>query len=161
VEFGFTTTASCLDMMLPVSCIEFAMEMNRFEFAYKACNMFEYNNAVVANYWANTMFYLYGEKALRSVIGKLEIIQNVDYSVIVKSAMNAKLSAKSLTVLIDRVRNPVQKYCFLIDMNAKFNEKRDALEYAIDSLDGSAIVRALFYKKDNLNPQKFGALLAT
>ena len=159
-EFGFTTTTNCLNIMSLASCIEFAMEMNRFEFAYKACNMFEYNNTVVANYWANTMFYLYGDKALRSVIGKLEIIQNVDYPGIVKSAMNARLSAKSLNVLIDRVRNPEQKCCFLIDMNAKFNDEKDALEYAVDSLDGSAIIRSLFYKLDTLNPQKFGAILA-
>ena len=167
-EFGFTTTNNGLNVITTAFIIEMSLEMNRFEFAYKACNLYEFNNTVVANCWANTMFYMYGDKALRTVIGKLEIMQNVDYSVIVQSAKAAKLSAKSLSVLIDRIRNPKQKTNYLMNSlilasaTSKSNEDyKDPLDYAVECLDGDSIVRALFFKRAVLNGEKFGYLLAT
>ena len=167
-EFGFTTTSNCLNTISPAYIIEMSLEMNKFEFAYKACNLFEFNNTVVANCWANTMFYMYGDKALRTVIGKLEIMQNIDYSVVVQSAKASKLSAKSLSVLIDRIRLPKQKTNYLMNSlilasaTSRSNEDyKDPLDYAVDSLDGDSIVRALFFKRAILNGEKFGNLLAT
>lgn len=154
-EFGFTTTSAGLDMMKPVHTIEFAMEMNYYEFAYRACNLFDFNPSLVAINWASTMFYLHGDKALSQVIGKIETIQNPDYAALVEHAKKAHMTSKSQEILIDRVRNPYQKVTFLMRIiDAK------PLDYALHSLDGDAIIRTMYFTKLQMTPQDFADLLA-
>ncbi|EAY15615.1 hypothetical protein TVAG_208940 [Trichomonas vaginalis G3] len=155
-EFGFTTTAQGLDLMQPVHTIEFAMEMNFYEFAYRACNLFDYNSSLVAISWATTMFYLHGDKSLSQVIGKIETIQSPDYAALVNAAKSSHMSSKSQEILIDRVRNPKQKCIFLMRL-----PQAQPLEYALHTLDGEAIIRTLYFNKLKLTPPGFQDVLTS
>lgn len=155
-EYSFTTLALDLQNMDKSMFLSIIVNCKYFELAYSFAKIYNLDKSIIAENWALTLIIENSGREIDLILKRVSSFPNVNFLRIAKIAKRYLSDLESIKKIIYYIRDPCVRMDFLLN-NMKMD--KEAIEDAIQSRDGNALITYLYTKK-MLNQQNYGSLLS-
>ena len=142
-NFGFAITSGMFTENLD-DVFNACLERNLYKLALSICDICSKRKETVIEHWAIDMFYKFHDSATQKVLSRCSKFENINYKFIGESVKKINLKFETVFQIAHRITVPKERIQFMFSY-----DKAAALNMALDTFDGDALIIYLMYLDNN------------